>query len=143
MLSATNLLVLTFLIKIFSRKSIFTYIREQHGNEALRLCRGLEKDTIRYEKLCYDIRFLLVCKKEGLIPTFAKPKLSIDGNDKLWKDIAELIIKTELKNKHRLKNELKKELQSRSKMIRENTSFLLFFSIRYKIRTVVDKKRNK
>ena len=83
MLSATNLLVFTFLIKIFSRKPIFTHIKEQYGNEALRQCRGYEREVIRYEKLRYDLRFLLVCKKEGLLPTFARPKLSITGDDKL------------------------------------------------------------
>ena len=143
MLSAINLLVISFVIKVFSRKPIFTYIREQHGNETLRQCRGLEKDTIRYEKLCSDLRFLLICKKEGLVPTFAKPKLSINGNVKLQKEIAALIIKTELKNKHQLKNQLKEELRQRNLAIRECTSFLLFYSLRYQIRSAVDTKRKK
>ncbi len=143
MLSATNLLVLTFLIKIFSRKPIFTHIKEQYGIEALRQCRGYEKEVIRYEKLCYDLRFLLVCKKEGLVPTFARPKLSITGNDKLRKEIAALIIKTELKNKHRLKNQLKEELRSRNETIRQSTSFILFHSLRYKIRLILEAKRKK
>ena len=61
-----NLLVITFVIKLFSRKPLFTHIREQNGIETLQLCRGLEKDTLRYEKLNADLRFLLICKKEGL-----------------------------------------------------------------------------
>ena len=143
MLSPINLLVISFVIKIFSRKPIFTYIREQHGNETFRRCRGLEKDTIRYEKLCSDLRFLLVCKKEGLVPTFAKPKLSINGSVKLQKEIAVLIIKTELKNKHRLKNQLKEELRRCNQAIRGCTSFLLFHALRYQIRSVIDTKRKK
>ena len=138
-----NLLVLIFAIKIFSRKPLFTYIREQHGIESLRQCRSLEKDTIRYEKICCDLRFLLVCKKEGLVPTFAKPKLSIDVNDKLRKDIAALIIKTELKNKHRAKNQLRDELRAQSQAIRDSTSFLLFQTLRHKIRSIVASKRRK
>ena len=95
-----NLLVITFVIKLFSRKPLFTYTREQNGIETLQQCRGLEKDTLRYEKLNADLRFLLICKKEGLVPTFAKPKLSIEFDVKLRKDIAPLIIKTELKIRH-------------------------------------------
>ena len=139
----TTLLVFTFLIKIFSRKPLFAYIREQHGNETLRQCRGLEKQVIRYEKLCYDLRFLLVCKKEGLIPVFAKPKLSINVDNKIRKDIAALLVKTEIKNKHRLKNQLKKDLLERNKTIRESTSFLLFNALRYKIRSIVSVRRTK
>ena len=77
------------------------------------------------------------------MPTFAKPKLSIEFNGKLRKDIASLIIKAELKNKHRLKNTLKEELRVRSQEIRNSTSFLLFHALRYRVRSVVDSKRKK
>ena len=143
MISATTLLVFTFVIKIFSRKPLFTYIREQHGNETLRQCRGFEKDVLRYEKMCYDLRFLLACKKEKLVPVFAKPKLSIEVDNKIRKDIAALLIKTEIKNKHRLKNQLKKELVERRQAIQESTSFLLFHSLQYKIRSIVSVRRKK
>ena len=131
----TTLLVFTFVIKIFSRKPLFSYIREQHGIEALRQCRGLEKDIIRYEKLCQDLQFLLICKKEGLVPIFAKPKLSITADQKLRKQIASLLIKTELKNKHRIKLQIKKDILERSRKIQEDTSFLLFYS------TITDYKK--
>ena len=143
MLSSTNLLVFSFLIKIFSRKPIFTHIREQYGNETFRLCRGLEKDIIRLEKLRYDLRFLLVCKKEGLVPTFAKPKLSIDCDNRLRKEIAALIIKTELRNKHRSKNKLKEALRRNNRTVQQTTSFLLFHALRYQIRSAVESKRKK
>ena len=126
----TNLLVFGFLFKILSRKPIFAYINEKHGNETLRLCRGLEKDIIRYEKACYDLRFLLRCKKESLVPNFAKPKLSIPGDEKLRKQIASLIIKAELKNKHRVCNNLKRQILEKSREIQEKTSFLLFNALR-------------
>ena len=103
----TNLLVFGFLIKIFSRKPVFTYIREKHGIETLRLCRGLEKDIIRYEKVRHDLQFLLTCKKEGLVPVFAKPKLSIEVDNNTRRGIAKIILKTELKYKHHIRNEIK------------------------------------
>ena len=140
MLSTTTLLVLHFVIKIFSRKNLYTHIREKHGNETLRQCRGLEKATLKYEKLCYDLRFLLVCKKERLVPTFAKPKLSITVNDKIRKDVALLLIKAEIKNKHRLKNQLRQEIKRHNENIRRSTSFLLFHALRYKIRSAVSSR---
>ena len=48
-----------------------------------------------------------------------------------------------MKNKHQLKNQLKDELRQRNQAIRESTSFLLFYSLRYQIRSAVDTKRKK
>ena len=94
-----NLLVIGFLIKIWSQKPLYTYIREKIGTETLRQCRVFEKAVLRYEKLLLDLKFLLTCKKESLIPVFAKPKLSIKENPRLRKKIAQFIIKTEIKRK--------------------------------------------
>ena len=51
------------------------------------------------------------CNNEGLIPTLARPKISIEGRARLWKRITDLIVKTELKMKLKAKNELKKEIE--------------------------------
>ena len=114
----SSLLVITFLIKIYSRNHIFKYIKQKHGNDTQRLCRSYEKLRIRYEKCRDDLDFLLSCKKERLVHTFAKPKLSIEGNEKLRKDIAYLIIKTEITNKHKIKNQIKEELQVKNEHLR-------------------------
>ncbi len=139
----TNLLVFGFLIKIYSLRPVFTHIKEKHGIETLRLCRSLEKDIIRYEKIRHDLRFLLACKKEGLVPIFAKPKLSIKVDDRTRKAIANLIIKTELKNKHRMKKELKRGITEKCRVLRESLSFLLYGSLQYKIRLIVGSRKNK
>ena len=78
-----------------------------------------------------------------MVPAFAKPKLSIPVNDKLRKDVAILLIKAEIKNKHRLKNQLRQEIKRHNESIRENTSFLLFYAIRYKIRSAVSSRAAK
>ena len=132
-----------FLYKILSRKPLFTYIREKHGTPTLRQCRGLEKLIIRYEKAQLDLHFLLTCKKEGLIPKFAQPKLSISAGTKLPKEIAKLIIKAELKSKHKVRKKLRKEIEDGCREIREKTSFLLLNTLRYKIRINVAARRKK
>ena len=74
---------------------------------------------------------------------FAKPKLSIEVDYKTRKGIANLIIKTELKNKHRIKNQLKNEIQGKTQQLQEKMSFLLFNTIRFKIRTIVNSRKKK
>ena len=119
-----SLLVIGFLIKIYSRKPLYTYIKEKHGIETLRLCRGFEKNIIQHEKILCDLRYLLACKKDGLVPIFARPKLSIPVGDRTRRDVAKLIIKTELKNKHKLRNKLRCGIVEKSRKIRETVGFL-------------------
>ena len=126
-----------FIIKIWSRKPIFAYIREKNGAETLRQCRVFEKVVLRYEKLLLDLQFLLTCKKETLVPVFARPKLSIEGNLKMKKRIAKIIIETELKRKHRMKHELKKDIERLSSSLRGTLTWLLFNTMRNKIRALV------
>ena len=138
-----NLFVLGFIIKIWSRKPIFTYIREKNGTETLQQCRVFEKAVLRYEKLLLDLQFLLTCKKESLIPVFARPKLSIQGNPKMKKRIAEIIVKTELKRKHRIKHELKNDIERLSTSLRGTLTWLLFHTMRSKIRALTAIRRRK
>ena len=138
-----NLLVIGFIIKIWSRKPIFAYIREKNGTETLQQCRVFEKVVLRYEKLLLDLQFLLTCKKETLVPVFARPKLSIEGNLKMKKRIAKIIIETELKRKHRMKHELKKDIERLSLSLRGTLTWLLFNTMRNKIRALVSIRRRK
>ena len=48
-----------------------------------------------------------------------------------------------LKNKHRLRNRLKREIAEKRSMIRETMSFLLFNALRYKIRMIVAARKLK
>ena len=55
--------------------------------------------------------FIKLCKKEQLIPTFAKVNVSIrNGTCKLKRKIAHLVMETELQNKHREKRKLRKDI---------------------------------
>ena len=139
----TNLLVIGFIIKIWSQKPLYSYIREKIGTETLRQCRVFEKTVLRYEKLLLDLQFLLTCKKESLIPVFARPKLSIQGNPKMKKKIAQIIIKTEIRRKHGKKNELKDELKRLSATVRGTVTWLLFHALRTKVRALVAVRQRK
>ena len=133
----TQLLVLSFIIKLLSRINIFNNIREKHGNETVRLCRQLEKSITKRAKIKLDLDFLLKCKKENLIPTFAKPKLSIPSDKKLQSKIAKLLIKTELKNKHEINKKLRKKVQEYDGSLKTKLGFFNYFSFKYKISNTV------
>ena len=139
----TTLLVFTLLIKILSRRNIFNDIKEKHGNETGRLCRQLEKSTTKLNKLNMDLNYLLTCKKEKLIPTFAKPKLSIGGGVQFRSKIARLIIGTEIKNKHQKKKLLRKQVKDLRQKIKSEVSFLTYNALKYRIGNEIAKKRKK
>ena len=109
----------------------------------MRLCRGLEKDIIRYEKVRHDLQFLLACKKEGLVPVFAKPKLSIEVDNNTRRGIAKIILKTELKNKHHIRKELKRSITEKCQKLRDALSYFLYGALQYKIRLIVGSRKDK
>ena len=97
----------------------------------LQLCRAWGKNIIQHEKVCDDIKFLLCCKKEGLLPLFAIPKLSINGNWYLKWKIAKLIIETEIRNKH--KKDLNMGIHGIQCEISGILSFVIFQAVKYNV----------
>ena len=125
-MDATKLLVISFAIKYLARNQIFIYIREKYGLETIKLCRSWERLCIRKEKCKSDIEYLLTCRKERLIPKFAIPMLSLNKvPEKLKKQIAKLIVKAEIKNKHAIRKKILKDIRKVNKQIQDRTSFLL------------------
>ena len=139
----TQLLVLSFIFKLLSRKKLFNNIREKHGNETARQCRQLEKSSTKQSKVKLDIDFLLTCKKENLIPAFAKPKLSVPCESKLQAKIAKLIIETELKNKHELKKSLKRSIKESTAEVQAKLGFLNYYALKYRIGNAIQHKKKK
>ena len=137
----TRFLSFSFIIKILSQ-SIYKYSREKYGTPNLRLCRGYEKLITRLEKNRLDIKFLLKCKQDGIIPKFARPKLSLqERNTNLTRRIGILIIKAELKRKYKVERTLKKKITEASTEIADGTSYLFQCALRYRIRLAVCAKK--
>ena len=143
MVSFTRFLSFTFIIKILSQ-SVYKYSREKYGAPNLRLCRGYEKLITRFEKNRLDIKFLLKCKQDGIIPKFARPKLSLQEKDtKLTRRIGILIVKAELKQKYKIERSLKKKISEASTEVARGTSYLFQCALRYRIRLAVCVKKQK
>ena len=65
---------------------------------------------MKYSKVNQDINFIKTCRRENLIPTFAKVKIAIKiNNDKLKKKLARVILDTELQQKHNQRRKVKRE----------------------------------
>ena len=61
----------------------------------------------------------------------------IEVSMKTKMDNAKLIVKTELKNKHSVTNQLNEQMKIQSATIRNCTSFLLYNAVKFRTRTIV------
>ena len=104
-----TLLIITFIIRLYAHKNIFQYITEKYGQDTTTLSRSIEKKRTKLKRIKSDLNFLITCKRNKLIPTFAKPKISIKTNFTLRWKIAIAIIDAEIRNKQRKQSRLKKE----------------------------------
>ena len=93
-----KLLVILFLIKLYALKNIFNIIGGKHGQNSLTMARNMERTRIKIAKVKADIKFLLVCKRNNLRPTFARPKFAVNLGpriDHIATKLSESEIKTE------------------------------------------------
>ena len=99
-----KLLVLFFVIKLYTHNNIFKPIKKKHGQDILSHVRSFENLKTKYMKAQADIKFIKLCKQEYLIPTFPNIKLPLKhSKNKLKKDISRILMETEIQNKHREK----------------------------------------
>ena len=102
-----KLLVILFIIKLYPRSNILKHIKKNHGKDLVKVVRDFEQKNTKFEKLDADIAFIKLCKKEQLIPKFAKVSVSLrNGTYKLKRKITRLVMETKLQNKHREKRKL-------------------------------------
>ena len=93
----------------------------------MKIVRTYESLKTKLMKVEANIRFIKFCKKDNLIPTFAKVNLSIkSGNWKIHLRIARTIMETEIQNKHREKKKLKQEIASISIQLKSTLGFKFF-----------------
>ena len=96
---------------MYAQNNILEHIKKKHEHDLIKVFRDFEQMKTKFEKLVADIAFIKLCKKEQLIPTFAKVNVSIrNGTYKLKRKIAHLVMVTELQNKYREKRKLRKDI---------------------------------
>ena len=133
-----KLLVILFTIKLCARNNIFKHITKKHGHDLIKVIRDFEQKETKFEKLVANIAFIKLCKKEQLIPTFAKVNVSIWNNTyKLKRKIARLVMETELQNKHREKRILRKNIRSINVLLSTFLSVIVYNTLLHQINIAV------
>ena len=98
---------------MYARNNIFKRVQKKHGQDIIGTARTSEQLKTKHMKTQADIKFIKNCKLENLLPTFAKVNLSIKaGSYKLKRHIARIVMKCEMKSKHREKKKLQKDIRS-------------------------------
>ena len=133
-----KLLVTLFIIKLYARDNVFKHIKKKHEHNLIKAVRDFEQKKAKSEKLVADIAFIKLCKKEQLIPSFAKVNVSIrNGTDKVKRKIARLMMETELKNKHREKRKLRKDIRGINGLLSTSLSVIVYNALFHQINITV------
>ena len=127
------LLVILFAIKLLVQVTIFKHIERKHWRQILENVRTLERLKGKWCKINKGIKFIKLCKKEDLIPTFAKVKLAIkSGNVKLQQKLARILMETGMQQKHcKKKRKLREEIVKFSMDLKASLGLILFNVIMY------------
>ena len=137
-----KLLVLLFIIKLYARINVFKFFKKEHGQDVITAVRNYEKVKSKYMKVDQDIKFIKSCKKEHLVPTFAKVNLSVkSGSYKLKCKISKLIMQTELDNKHHEKRKLRKEIRSTGMKLKSTLGLILFNSLLHQLNIAIKSRQ--
>ena len=133
-----KLLVTLFIIKLYARDNVFKHIKKKHEHNLIKAVRDFEQKKAKSEKLVADIAFIKLCKKEQLIPSFAKVNVSMrNGTDKVKRKIARLMMETELKNKHREKRKLRKDIRGINGLLSTSLSVIVYNALFHQINITV------
>ena len=124
-----KLLVILFLIKLYALKNIFNIIGGKHGQNSLTMARNMERTRIKIAKVKADIKFLLVCKRNNLRPTFARPKFAVNLGPRIVNRITKDIIEAELTNKHRKLKNLKRAAKENLVQLQGTLGFVLLCAL--------------
>ena len=83
------------------------------------IVRSYESLKTKLMKVQADIQFIKSCKKENLIPIFAKVNLAIKSDSRKLKLSLARLMESEMENKHHEKKKLKKEIVAISNQLKE------------------------
>ena len=123
-------LVFLFIIRIrFPRgKSIADIIRNRYGEAYVKKIQSFEKCDFKLRKCHLDLKFLLDCKNNGVIPKFLRFKLANRHlkNSHVYKKCQIRLLEEEIRSKQKKINTLKKDTQGVQKELRRTLSVLDF-----------------
>ena len=136
-----KLLVVLFLIKLYARINIFQLIKKRHGQDIIRKTRKLEDLITKHTKIQFGIKFMKTCKRDELIPTFAKVNVAIKhGTQKLKIKLARVVMETEIQNKHDQKRKIKKQIRDIKINLKSSLALIFYHTLLHQINIAVKSK---
>ena len=132
-----KLLAILFSLKLYTRINIFRHIEEKYGQKEIKLPRVIQKQRSGIAKIECDIKYLLFRKLNNLTPLFARPKFLIRISYYLRNKIGCQVLEAEIKNKHRKKRTLKRQLIENSECLANKIGFIYKIVLYQKIRNVI------
>ena len=136
-----ELLVIHFLIRLYARRNIFQHITEKYGQNTTKLARSIERKRTKLRRIKSDLTFLTTCKRNKLIPTCAKPKISIKINYSIRWKIASTIIDAEIRNKQKKRNRLTKEVTQETKDLKNQMGCISLYALNKAINSTINGKQ--
>ena len=135
-----ELLIINFLIRLYARRNIFQHITEKYGQNTTKLARSIERKRTKLGRIKSDLTFLTTCKRNKLIPTFAKPKISIKINKSIRWKIASTILDAEIRNKQKKRSRLTKELAKEAIDLKSRTGYITLCALNKTINSTINGK---
>ena len=125
-----------------ARVNIFRHIKKKHVEDILRIARKLEDLTNKHTKIQLDINFIKTCKREDLIPTFAKVNVAIKHSTQKSKIyIARAVMETEMQNKHQ-KRKIKKQIRDIKFQLKSLLTLILYNTLLHQMNVAVTSRVN-
>ena len=118
-------------------EKLFRHIKK-HGQDILRVARKLEDLINKHRKIELYINFIKICKREDLIPTFAKVNVAIKhGTQKLKMNLVHAVMETEMQNKHDQERKIKKQIRDIKFQLKSSLTLILYNTLSHRINVAV------
>ena len=99
---------------------------QKYGRSGIKIARSIEIYRTKLSKIKCDVDFLLTCKRNNLITTFARTKLAVKVSFQLRNKISRQIIDAELKNKHWKKKIFLNKIKKRQEELRSRVGYVTY-----------------
>ena len=135
-----ELFVILFLYKLYDNINIFMHIEEKYGQLEIKLTKIIKKQHTKITKIKCDVNYLLYCKRNGLIPHFARPKSAVKINKYLRDKIGRQILDADIRNKHRKKKRSLQQVKHNTDNLTNKIGFITKLVLYQKIKVIIKKE---
>ena len=134
-----------FLLKLLplSISNVYSYLRRHYGASMMKLFGESVKIRLQLCKLQHDLIFIRTCKREGLVPTFARIRLANPRltHTRVIQQCSQNILHAEIKYKKKLLSRMHRHYARLSQALRENFPRLIHIRLLSISDAIVNKRK--